>query len=124
MNVRAFLLAVIAGGAIAAPLVVPATAKAVTVDKYDRVYYSFCTAQNAVATLNYTNQYGNSQQETVAFPTGCRHYDFFESHDYDSVYANIVNEDGGPVSCRILVNGLTVAASNDNNDYYSAASCY
>jgi hypothetical protein len=95
------------------------TASAVSTDQYDNVRYWWCGA----GTVEFTNVYGNHSQVRVG--PGCHKYDYRESDRYGGyASASITNAEGGPVSCKIYVNGRIVAQSNDDSDYYSFASCY
>lgn len=50
------------------------------------------------------------------------HYDFTESGEYGGFVAvSVVDKNGGPVSCKVYVNGQVVSKSNDNSDYYEAS---
>jgi len=95
------------------------SASAVSTDQYDNVRYWWCGS----GTVEYTNVYGNHAQQHVG--AGCHYYDYRESDTYGGyASASITNDDGGPVSCKIYVNGRIAAQSNDDSDYYSYASCY
>lgn len=104
-------------------------ASAVSTDQYDRVRYMMCAT--GVVDISYTNAYGNtSTQNGIYFkkqPNGapCGFYDFTEYEEYGGYASvNITDENGGPVSCTIWINGRVVSKSNDESSYYSYASCY
>lgn len=99
------------------------TANALSTDEYDNVRYWWCG--NGVATLEWTNVYGNTSEQTVDLSSGCRKYDFTETGEYGGfAAASVTDSNGGPVSCKVWINGRVAANSNDNSDYYSYASCY
>lgn len=106
-------------GAVSAP-----TAGAVSTDQYDRVRYVMCG--NDTVTIDLQNSYGNSEQFTRDLSGNkCRYYDFTESGEYGGFVAvSVVDKNGGPVSCKIYVNGQVVSKSNDSSEYYSYAFCY
>ena len=123
-TVRRVLAAMIAGAALAAAaLVGTGHADAVTTDQYDRIRYMWCG--DGVSELEYTNVYGGRSDEVQDMTQGCRFYDFTETAEYGGyASASIVDDNGGRVSCTIWRNGVIVAKSNDNSDYYSYAICY
>ncbi|HMS75837.1 hypothetical protein [Gordonia sp. (in: high G+C Gram-positive bacteria)] len=116
-------VAAIAVAGIAGAVSTP-TAGAVSTDQYDRVRYVMCG--NDDVTIDMQNVYGNSEQFTKNLSgSKCAYYDFTESGEYGGFVAvSVVDENGGPVSCKIYVNGQVVSKSNDSSDYYSYASCY
>lgn len=128
--IRRAVVAVAACSAMAGALGLAATpAHALGTDQYDRVRYMMCSP--GVVDIDYTNVYGNqSTQKRIHFPkqkngARCGFYDYTVNDEYGG-YASvsIVDEDGGPVSCTIWVNGRVVSKSNDDSSYYSYASCY
>lgn len=126
---RRAAIAVAAGSAMAATLgVVTTPATAASTDQYDRVRYMMCA--EGVVDVDYVNVYGNRSTEHGTFPkqdngARCGFYDFTETGEYGGyVSVNVVDENGGPVSCTIWVDGRIVSKSNDNSSYYSYANCY
>ncbi|MBD0020674.1 hypothetical protein GII33_18780 [Gordonia pseudamarae] len=100
------------------------SAEAVSTDQYDRVRYVMCA--NDTVKIDLRNRYGNSEQLTRNLSGNkCALYDLTETGEYGGyVSVSVVDTNGGPVSCKIYVNGEVVAKSNDSSDYYSYASCY
>ena len=119
MKIRNAIAGILATAALVAGA---GQAAAVSTDEYDNVRYWFCG--DGLATLDYTNKYGNFQQETY-YMDKCAYYDFTERDEYGGyASASITDSNGGPVSCTIYVNGTVVSKSNDDSEYFSYASCY
>lgn len=127
--IRRAAITVAAGSALAGALALAAVpANAASTDQYDRVRYMMCAS--GVVDIDYTNSYGNRSTAHGTFPlqengARCGFYDFTETEEYGG-YASVdvVDDDGGPVSCTIWINGRIVSKSNDDSAYYSYASCY
>ena len=129
-TLRRASIAVAATSALTGALALAATpAQAASTDQYDRVRYMWCAPGSV--DIEYVNAYGNySEQNGIFFEqqdngARCGFYDFTETEEYGGyVSAHIVDEDGGPVSCAIWIDGRLVSKSNDDSSYYSYASCY
>lgn len=115
--------AVIGLGTWAAP-----TAHAVDLDANEHVTYEVCG--NGVAEIEYVNVYGNFTEVNRDLSTGCWRYDMFTGRDeyglpagtpYGAVIAS--DDNGGAISCRILVDKTVASEAHDTSDYYAWVSC-
>lgn len=127
-------LCVILGAPFAAAGIAAAPAQAVIVDEYASVRLWMCSENGATVNTSYTNSYGNTiSKDEVYFVNGnvsqngkthCISRDYQAGEYGMSVHASVVDEDGGWVHCAIFEDGVKIAESEDNSDYYSAAGCY
>ena len=79
------------------------TAGAVSTDQYDRVHVMCGNDDDD----RHAERYGNSEQSPrICRAASAAYYDFTESGEYGGFVAvSVVDENSGPVSCKIYVNG-------------------
>lgn len=113
----------------------PAQADSTWYEEGDLVKQYLCAETKESVAISFTNEYGNqitlSEDSDGGYLRGSVHprsdvtciYKEYYMRDSGVTVTSVEDSDGGYVSCTVLINGVKVADSFSDAEYYSSAFC-